>query len=303
MTMAYFASFDARTLPASIFLTLTKSGGGTISIEPRTLTGSNAYGTTTPFFNYLLANSWYGFDLAGTPLLRGLSDITFYEAVMLALRVAAADAGWPSPETLDVRFNAATRRVSFVYPTGLTAITFSALNRMFGFTGNWSGSATTVTGTQLPYYVIEPTLDGASSASVVFERDPVSALAFSANGRCFSVSRTVAPLYRTWVQQFETRAKVFQRFNPGQPNEYTYQDLFEDCRTRLPFAVYQGFSDAPYSAYSFTTDNDAFHPVPAVPGTSDQFHIPFDTIALARVTGLTVGDNDILTFDGEELFF
>lgn len=301
--MAYYATFDARDLPSGD-ITLTKSGGGSITVTPRLLNNFNAYSAQTTFFNYLLSNTWHGFDLAGTSHLKALTQYTFFEALMLNLRVAASFVGWPSPTTIDVIFNPATRRVTVSYPTGITNITFAnaGLRRLFGFASDFSGSSTSVAGTQLPTYIVEPTIDGASSASIVFERAPVSSLAYSATGRSYSVARTVAPMYRSWVQQYETRAKVFQRFAAGAPSEYTYQDLFEDCRTRLPFAVYEGFNDSTYSAYAFEKNEDSFRPMPAVPGSADQFHIQFRTLALANVTGLTF-DGDFLTFDGDEVFF
>lgn len=297
--MAYYSSFDARDIPPGS-VSITKSGGGTISNSPTTVNGTNGYNTPTTFFNYVLTSRWFGFDLGKTLHLKALCTLTFHEQMMLTLRAAASLAGWSDPDDVDVIFNPGTRRVHVSYSGGITAITFSndAVRRLFGFASDFSGSATTVTGTQLPMYIVEPTINGASSASVVGERDASCNLAYSANGRSFSIGRTVTPMYRNWVQQYETRAKSFRRFNAGAPAEFTYQDLFETCRTRLPFAVLDGFNDAIYSAYGFEDQEDSFAPEPAVPGSADQFHIDFKTLALARITGLTF-NGDFLVFDGE----
>lgn len=300
MSMAYYCSFDARDLPSGT-VTLTKSGGGSISLTPRAVNGTNANNTATTFFNFVLTNRWLGFDVGRTLHLSTLASLTFFEQAMLTLRVTAGVAGWSSPETLDVIFNPATRRARVSYPGGLTAVTFSndSMRRLFGFAANFSGSATTVTGGELPTYIIEPTIDGASSASPVYEDEPLCNLAYSANGRSFSLGRTVCPMFRDWVQQYETPTKVFKRFAlVDAPDQFTYQDLFTTCRTRLPFAVFDGFSDAVYSAYAFADGEDAFVPLPATPGSADQFHVAFKTLALARVTGLTFA-GDFLTFDGD----
>ena len=300
--MAYYASFDARNLATGL-VSFTKSGGGTITLNPSAFEDASGFGVTTTFFNFVLTNAWHGFGVARTPRLMSLAVRTFFEYCTVALRLAATDAGWPSPTTINVIFNPATRRVTFAYPTGFTAITFAnfALRRLFGFAANFAGSSTSVAGGQLPTFIVEPTIDGASAASVVHETAPICNVAYSANGRSFAMGRTTSVMSREWTQQFETRAKVFKRYADDPTNDFTYQHFFETVRAQLPFAVFDGFEDAIYSAYQFAPDADAFVAEPAVPGSADYFHLRFRTVALARVTGLTL-TGAFLTFDADEVF-
>lgn len=302
MTMAYFASFDRRKLPLG-GVTLTKSGGGdSVTATPRNLLNSNGYANTAHYYNYIVTNNWTGMDYGHSSQLKTLSQYTFYQAMAKVLRGAASFFGWPDPDTLDIAFDRTTRRVTFEYPTGITAITFDdpIIRRLFGFASNFSGSDDSISGTEIPSHIIEPTLDGASAATIVYEDDPISSMAFSATGRCYSIARTQSPMKRKWVQQYESRAKTFRRYAPDAPDEYTFEDLYRDCRGSLPFAVMDGFVDGSLTAYCLQNGSENFHAQTAVPGSYDQFHIPFETIVVGQVQGLTA-DGDPLTLDGEEL--
>jgi len=301
MTMAYFASFDRRLLPTGN-ISVTKSGGGTIAVSPSALAFINAYGNVAFYYNYIVTNNWSGMDYGHSNQLKTFSQYTFYQAIAVTLRAAADVAGWSDPDSINVGFNSVTRRVTLEYPTGITAITFSnaTIRRLFGFAANFSGSDDSIAGTQIPSHIIEPTIDGASSASTVYETDAISTVAFSATGRSYSIARTQAPLRRKWVQQYETRAKTFRRYAGAEPAEYTFEDLYKDCRSSLPFAVMDGFLDGALTAYCFENGSENFHAMTAVAGSRDQFHVPFETVAVGRVEGVTI-DGDSLTFEGEGL--
>lgn len=287
MSMAYFASFDRRLLPQGA-IHITRSGGGTIDVFPRLLNFNNGYNAQAYYYNHVITRNWSGMDYGHTNLLKAFSGFTFYQAITQMLRTAADAAGWPATSTLDIDFSATTRRTLFQYPTGITAITFDsdALRRLFGLAYDYDITGVTGYTTieyQLPTHIIEPTVDGASSASTVYETDAISCAAYSAGGRAYSIARSQAPLRRKWVQPYETRAKTFQRYAAAAPDEYTFEDLYKDCRSSLPFAVIDGFADeGALSAYVLENGSENFHAQTVVPGSYDQFHILFQTMAVGR---------------------
>lgn len=283
--MMYAASFDLRKLlPGAI--ELTRDGVyPSITLNLNTLTAVNAYLTQTSVFNFIVRGAdadLRGFDYERSDLLAAMSVSNFHNTVGVALRSLAADAGWPNPTNISCAFDVTTRLVTFTYTSELlTGITFGSFMayRLFGFAGDWTGSADTAAGTDLPWSVIVPLLDGQSMLTPVYESDPVAKSAFSATGRTYGIARTGTVRRRSWVQQYETLARTFRKWAPSAPDEFTYQGLFESCRAGLPFGVVT--PDGDVEAYSFDDGADAFHPKAATIGNADQFHIPFNVIALA----------------------
>jgi hypothetical protein len=296
MSMAYFASFDTRLVPAGN-VALTKAGGGTVYASAHDLDFVNGFGNRAYLYNHAITSGWAGMDYGASAHLKTFSPYTFCQALARKLRTGASFFGWPSPSSLDIEFDPSSRRVRFVYPTGITAITFdnATLRGLLGFTANFSGTSTAVTGLALPSHIIEPTTDGASSASVVYETAPVSSLAYSATGQSFAIARTQAPLRRRWVQQYESLQKTFRR-QADASIPYTFEDLWGDCRSGLPFAVVDGFVDDALTAYCLERGFESFHPLPATPGNASMFHIPFQTVALGRYVGAALVD--ALLYDG-----
>lgn len=283
MTMAYFSSFDTAQIGAST-LTLSTSGKSNISIDLAFFAWPNQFGTNVSVFNHVVASDWTGMGPFQEYPLYSMPSDSFCDAVETMLRSLATTATWTNPNSINVLLNTTTWLCSFTYSNSLTAITFgnTETRRLFGFSGNFSGSATSVTGTEVPKYIIVPTVNGASSTTPVFEQESISSFAYSGAGRPYALSRSTNQRMRTWVQQYETKARTFRRSAAAAPNEFTFQHLFENCRARYPFGVYGGFGSNNYEAYILRAGSESFHPYPASPGNSNQFHIPFEAYAMAR---------------------
>lgn len=282
--MAYFSSFDTTKIGAST-LTLSTSGKSNISVTIASMQSPVSLGETAnnTVFNHVVSRDWVGVDSEYNAPLQYYS-YSFLYAIQFYLQAAATTASWTSPSTLTLALNTTTWLLTFSYPSALTGITFgnTETRRLFGFAGNFSGSSTGVSGSEVPKYIIVPTIDGASMATPIFEQDADSSAAYSGGGRFYGVSRSGGKRMRDWTQQFQSKASTFRRFAAAAPNEFTFQDLFEHCRTGYPFGVYAGFGDNQYEAYAFRDGSDSFHPTPATPGNADQFHIPFRAYALGR---------------------
>lgn len=285
MTMAYLASFDLDTIGAGL-VTLSTSGKSDIAVNLSTWDQPNYFGTATTKFNHVIGHlnapalgSFYEITMPAMPALGLLASLTF------AFRDAADTATWTDPNSIFLSIDTTTWLVSFFYSGNLTGITFgnTETRRLFGFSGNFSGSSATVTGTQVPKYIIVPVVDGASSATPRYEQGSVGSAAYSGTGRPYSVARSSSVKLRDWTQQYETKGKTFRQFSLAIPDEFTWQHFFEQGRAGLPFGVYGGFGNSQYEAYLFRAGSESFHPYPAVPGSSNQFHIPFRTYALGAV--------------------
>jgi hypothetical protein len=286
MTMAYFSSFDVTQIGAST-ITLSTAGKSSIAVNIASLTSPVSLGETAfdHVFNHVVSRDWAGFGPNNDFQLLTSCSYSFMFAVQLYLRSAASLASWTSPNSIALSINTTTWHMTIAYPTALTAITFgnTETRRLFGFSGNFAGSSASVTGSEVPKYIIVPEVDGASSATHVYEQDDVSSVAYSAGGRGYSMSRGSNPHLRDWTQQYETKAKTFRKFAAAAPNETTYQLLFENCRLGYPFGVYGGFGEEQYQAYILRSGGEAFSAKPATPGNANQFHIPFKAYAMAWV--------------------
>jgi hypothetical protein len=285
MTMAYFSSFDVSQIGAST-LTLSTSGKSDIVLDIASMKSPVSLGETEfdTVFNHVVSKDWVSFGPNSDYPLSTIS-YSFMFAVQFRLRALATAASWTSPSSIALSINTTTWHLSIAYPTLLTAITFgnTETRRLFGFTGNFSGSSASRTGTEVPKYIIVPEVDGASSATHVYEQDDVSSSAYSGGGRGYAISRGSNPRMRDWTQQYETKAKTFRKFAAAAPAEFTYQQMFEQCRSGYPFGVYGGFGEEQYQAYALRGGGDSFVARPATPGNADQFHIPFKAYALGWV--------------------
>lgn len=283
MTMAYFASFDMTRIGASTLM-LSTAGKPDVTLNLTTLSWPNAYTTTTRVFNHAVALNMPSLGPYSEEFPLQSSADTFLNAVQFYLRALASTATWTSPSSITLSLNTTTWLLTFSYSASFTAITFgnTETRRLFGFSGAFSGSSASVTGSDVPKYIIVPDVDGASSATPVLEEGTVSSSAYSGGGRGYALSRSTNRRMRKWTQQYEPKGKTFRKFALSIPNEFTYQHLFEQGRAGYPFGVYGGFGENVYEAYVFRAGQESFHATPATPGNPNQFHIPFDAYALGR---------------------
>jgi hypothetical protein len=283
MTMAYLASFDIHDIGGGT-ITLSTAGESDISVNLNTYDAANWFGTLTTKFNHVLNSGYDSFDLFAQNKLLTLPTLGLLDQLTLEFRAAATTATWSSPSSINISINTTTWLVTFSYAGSFTAIQFgnTETRRLFGFAGNFSGSSASVTGSDVPKYILVPDVDGASNATPVYELGATSSAAYSGGGRPYGLTRSSSKTQRDWVQQYETKGKVFRPFALSIPNEFTWQHFFEQGRAGTPWAVYGGFGDDQFEAYAFRAGDEAFHPYPATPGNANQFHIPFRTYALGR---------------------
>lgn len=282
MTFHYFGSFDlSRISPGSIELGTT--GFPNIQLNLATLTYINGYLTYPSVFNHVITCNFLGLDRERTLLLGKMPFVTFYVAAAQALRTLATDAGWTNPTAITFGFNASTRKPTLAYSEGFTVISFSNAvgRRLFGLAANYSGpSVTSVTADQAASHTLAATLTGPSSMTPLLEDEPMSSMAYSGGGRVYALSRTGTVTRAQWIQQYEPQAKTFRRYAGAAPDEYTFQNLFEDCRAGTPFCTYDTDGSGVRDAWVFEAGQECFHPQAATPGNADQFHIPFNVIAM-----------------------
>jgi hypothetical protein len=174
------------------------------------------------------------------------ASTTFAAALTAAINYEANNNGWTCGVT--VTFSATTGRYTFTRSaavgagTGTYTVTFgnNPSKALLGFAAN-SATAETHVGTLTPTFWIDATLDGRSlDLEGDFEPESVADLAISDDGTAFAgIARTTTPKYRTWVQQFELKRKVFKAFDNG-TDVWTFEDLWEHCRCEMPFVVDDG---------------------------------------------------------------
>ena len=182
--MAYLASFDLAQIGASTLL-LSTSGHADIGVDLSSFAYPNVYSEafTTPctVFNHVVAGDWPGFgpDPDERPLQSFPGD-SLLDALGSRFQALATTATWSSPSSLVITLNPATWRITFAYANSFTAIAFgnTETRRIFGFSGDFSGSSASVTGGELPKYIIVPEVDGASSATPVIEEGAISSAAY-----------------------------------------------------------------------------------------------------------------------------
>lgn len=280
MTMAYAATVDVSDVAHGFStVALSRSGSSTISVNVATLSTTSG-GIVKTWFNHAISSGTYSVygkpDVAtSSPALTDLASSSLPVALRNALVTAATTASWPSPSNINVQFSNTTMRYTFSHSGALTAVTFGNVKTrsLFGFGGNFSGSSASVVGDDLPDFIVEPTVDGASDVSPDYEPEAISNAAYSGGGRHYGMSRFDQPIYRDWVQKFETKGQTFRMFRSGL---YTLQDLFESCRSGKPFAVLNGFIDGDINA--FYLREPEFAPVRASDGNDAQYHVPFKCV-------------------------
>lgn len=296
MTFCYLATFDV-TDSTHGFGSVTLSTAG----EPDAVLNIATLGAFNGFTNRNVT-AWNHYPVALTNLRGEDQDANtgiyhsapiwgFGERVRDTLRAAATTATWTNPSTVNVAFSLTTLRYTFSYTQApLTAVTFSnaATRALFGFASNFSGSSTSVVGTQTPRFCLEPTMRAVSPGNDPLNVDPddITPNAATVTGQRWGLRRTTHPLLRTWTQEFETYAKTI-RLAASSAHPFTFQELFEACRTSLPFIVVDGWGDGRNEGFYFTEDGAHFSNSACIRAGGDMdgamFHIRFNTIVAGRL--------------------
>lgn len=279
-TFAYLGGFDcADTANGFSTIQVATSGKTTISVNLAALSSTTTDGssTTTVYSHYGVGlGDMLSEDRRGSNgMATSYASVGFAVLVQNALQAAATAAGWAgTAANIVCSFNAITLFYTFSYSATATFTFGNTSTRvLFGYGGTSLSGASSYVGTLLPNFVIRPLLTATSSSTTNYEPDSISSQAVSNAGTAFGLDRSAVPLYRDWVQQYETKAHTLRR-SAASTEPFTFQELFESCRASLPFVVMNGFGDGIDEAFRFRPES-TWKPERASDGNDAQFHIPF----------------------------
>jgi len=172
------------------------------------------------------------------------------------MRQIATAAGWADPNSLTCAYNLDTQRYTFGYSGTFTNINFGSTSThlLFGFSGSFSGSSSSVVGNITPSFVVVPSLTAVTTEGTDgynYEPSGISMQAMSEYGSVFGLTRPAAPLFRGWTQQSEPKSKALRLSASGL---FSHQELFEKSRSVHPFVVRAGFGDGKDYVFKLRAD-------------------------------------------------
>lgn len=296
MSFSYLASFDLRE-PRNNFSTIQIATSGKTTINVNLFTDvdsdvpSSETSARTTVFNHV--DIGLGFTIgedraASTPMALSHSNTSFPAVVQNHLRDAATTAGWGSASAdITVSFDLTGHTYTLEYSATMS-VTFGNAETaaLFGFTTLTLTSAASYTSPSVPWGCIVPILSAVSSPSTNYEPDGIANQAVSASGAVTGLARSVAPIYRDWVQQYESKEKTL-RISAQTTHPFTHQELFEVCRTGLPFVVVDGFGEVDEihnkEVFYLRTEGSMFKCERATDSNDAQFHVSYKTIVAGYI--------------------
>lgn len=280
MTISYVAGFDISD--SNFELQIGSAGETTIIIKYTGSGESDTYylddydANASSLYCHVDIHSMETRD-GETPLSSTWADASLASLLSQALNAGATGEGW-----------AGVFLVSYVYSTCKYIISYSAADialavanaetgRILGYnTGVHSGSQSHVSDNTCKY-AIAATLGNISRVSDEYEPSGGFSLAISDGGYPIAMSRTTPIVYFDWHQEFESREKTFIR-RAASTAPWTYQHLFEHCRTIYPLVVcsqdnplYSGY----YPVVYLRGENAHFKPERDMQDYDGHWHIPF----------------------------
>lgn len=290
MTFSYLASFDVSD-PGNGFsyIQVAASGKTSFQIQVPALTELSWEGNNP----VRIFNHYAGLGLGRTAsedrrvplqLSQSYGGNSFGGMTVNAMRAGAITAGWgsPSANALTCAYNSGNLRYTFGYNSAF-AIAFgsAATASLYGFSSLTASGSASLVGDILPDYIIKPALPAVSDPTTNYEPDSITSQAVSGSGIAFGLSRSAAPLYRDWVQQYELRANTL-RLAALSTAPFTHQELIESVRGSFPFVVQDGFGTANDEVFIIRAEGSNFKPDRAAPGW-DVFHITYKTIVQGTI--------------------
>lgn len=284
---------------AAINLADPRNGLGTITIETAgkdpivvnisTLTASPVTGSgTVTIFNHgdFGLGTCVGEDRsASTQMARKFSSLCLAAKVLQGIQGAGIAAGWGTDlDDFDFDFSPSTLDYEISFDADIE-VTFgnAATAALFGFANlNYSGESEYFSDIT-PWGIIVPVLTAVSSPTPNFEPDSIASQAVSASGDVTGLTRAISPIYRDWTQQYETKAKTL-RLSADETHPFTHQELFEVCRTNVPFIVADGFGDVVEEVFYFRADGSAWKCERASDSNDAQFHVQYKAVVAGYLT-------------------
>lgn len=282
MTFAYLATLDCEQASELGFTTVQISSSGqpsyTVTLGSLSAPTADSSGTCTVFNHSLLGLGYaVGEDRSGSlAMQQGYAGHSLGGALQDALNDAQTTAG--STTTATVVFNMTTLQYTFSF-TASASINFGndETARLFGFSGDQS-AATSHVSDIVPWGVIVPVLSDVSEPTPNYEPEGIASQAVSAGNAVVGLSRSIVPIYRDWVQQYETKAKTLRLSADPDTHPFTHQELFEISRASLPFVVADAFGDSLQEVFYFRADASAWKCDRATTANDTQFHVHYRTV-------------------------
>lgn len=293
MTFSYLASFDVSD-PGNGFSYIQVAASGKTSFQVQVPSFSNGTwegGNTCRVFNH-----YSGLGLGRTAsedrrvplqLSQSYGGDSFGFLTQNIIRAGATTAGWGTTavNALTCAFTSSSTpvlRYTFGYNSAF-AIAFgsAATASLYGFSSLTASGSASLVGDILPDFIIKPSLPAVSDPTTNYEPDSITSQAVSGSGIAFGLSRSAAPLYRDWVQQYELRENTL-RLAALTTAPFTHQELFESGRGMYPFVVQNGFGTGNDEVFILRAEGSNFKPDRAAPGW-DVFHITYKTIVQGTI--------------------
>lgn len=198
-----------------------------------------------------------------------------------------AATSWVTPSGFTVGGGVSGFGYTFSYSAAFTIAFSNAKTAAFlGFPNSTTASSTIQTSAYYPLYTIAPR-SVTSLATPNYEPDAVGNHVVADDGTGFGMSREVSPLYRDWIQQYETKEKTI-RLNAAITHPTTFQEMIEHCRGGFPFLVEGGGfgTGLACEAFSLRSESCKWLPERASIANDAQFHIAFKTVVEGKVLGV-----------------
>jgi hypothetical protein len=261
--MLYVAGFDASTAGLGT-ITLGTAGKTDVVVDMAAMVGTTSTLSTSSRF-FLLpdggALSYYPQNTPGAvaETMTDWSKVPFCRELRSRIRAGMTTNTWDTPSSFDITYNYSTNQFAFSYSPATFTVLFSvdAGRKLFGYNTTFLSAGNSHASDRIPYYVIAPNLPRVSDATPNYEPSGIgSHVVPDAPVAGYGVSRLYSPLYRDWMQKFETLARS-ERLYADSIRPYTFQQLFEDCRGHNLFIVYDGWA-APPTINSATCTAEVF---------------------------------------------
>jgi hypothetical protein len=210
-------------------------------------------------------------------LLTEWADDGFANILQETLAAAAVAAGANYSPT--VSFSPTTGKYTLGYAGGFWLLfdSGSGVKELMGFSGNKNNGLTSYTSDYVSKYCVFASQDHLSKVSDEYEPKNVASQAISDGGYSIGMARTKTLIYMDWTQTFETHEKTMAR-KAETANPWTFQHLYEHCRTIYPFVVYTpDYYDGHYPLCLLREDGCQFKPERDHPDYDGHWHIPFKT--------------------------
>jgi hypothetical protein len=291
MTFSYLASFDLKD-PRNNFTTIQLATSGHTTISVNLASGAvasdvpSASVQTTVFCHARVGLGYtIGEDRDGsTPMALTHSNTSLGDVTHNHLRDAATSAGWGGTAgDIVFGYDEDTLQYTLSYSSTYT-VTFGSINtaRLYGFNTTTLSGSSSYTSTGVPWGVIRPVLSAVSLPSTNYEPEGISNQAVSGGGAVMGLSRSTAPIYRDWVQQYETKELTLRLNAALADHPFTHQELFEAVRTGLPFVVLSGFGaddgTHDHEVFYLRAEGSAFKPERATDANDAQFHVSYKAV-------------------------